>query len=170
MEPNSYHHKCKQFVFTPLFLFITINSIFHIFLCRLFLSFSILKQVSIWLFFLETEKSWKGEGGLRVRKVGRSDDLPGASTPGEETFIFNVRFFHWLDLLFTPPLSLYSTLSSASSPCSLSISKAAYLLAELNFWNKQNRAGEILTLLTWVPLYNKSSKYLCIYMVQCNYR
>lgn len=74
-------------------------------------------------------------------KKGGSDVLPGASSMWS-------FFFHKLcEIIFFPrssfpPLlalsglvslfSLYST-SSASSPWSPSISKAAYLLAELNF-------------------------------------
>lgn len=77
-------------------------------------------------------------GERRIWVMSSQEPLPCTSF-----LISYVRFFflHFLLILHFQTLSrllLYST-SSASSPWSPSISKAAYLLAELNFWKIETK-------------------------------
>lgn len=83
---------------------------------------------------------FESKGQVCRRKEGRELCPPRSLFHVRSFFISYVRLF-FLRSLFCPLLalsglvslfSLYST-SSASSPWSPSISKAAYLLAELNF-------------------------------------
>lgn len=102
--PNANHYKFKQSLFLPHFF---------IYLLQLF-QFSILSCVYYsFPFPFKTSpvcdysfRNWKvlkrGEGGVLGWVWGREGAMPspGATTPGEEIFIFNVRFFHSPFLLF----------------------------------------------------------------------
>lgn len=116
----------------------------------------------MWLLFFRTWKVLKVGQGRRKggrfeskgqvwrRKGGREGVMSSHEPlPCEEIFhkLCMWDYFFSAFIIFSPLLALlglfllfsfYST-SSASSPWSPSISKAAYLLAELNFWKKNGK-------------------------------
>lgn len=127
---------------------------------------------------LEPEKSWSRDRGGKMagrfqskgqvcrRNGGRVWHPPWSLFHVRRFFKSYVRFF-FSAFIISPLLalsalvllfSLYST-SSASSPWSPSISKAAYLLAELNFWKRQNiTAQESVQELWMLNLYMVSKR------------